>query len=175
MNEVIIVSDSHGLTKELRTITERHETKDKIHCGDSELQVNAEFIVPYQTVKGNCDWNANFLEEKIMEIDGLKIYVTHGHLYGVKSSLQKLQYRAEEVGADIVCFGHSHIAYAEKIGDILYINPGSIRYPNRTKKPTYVALTWEDKANVKVQFYHINGKEITDFPYEKSFDLNELS
>ena len=171
MNEVIIVSDSHGLTKELQSIAARHKTKEKIHCGDSELQVDSEYMAPYQTVKGNCDWNADFPEEQLIEMDGLKIYVTHGHLYGVKSSLLQLQYRAEELGADIVCFGHSHIAYAEKIGDILYINPGSIRYPNRTKKPSYVALSWDDRTNVNVQFYHVNGEEITDFPYEKTFNL----
>lgn len=171
MNEVIIVSDSHGFTEELAMIDSRHETGNKIHCGDSELQVDSPFIKPYQTVKGNCDWNVNFLEEKIIEIAGLKIYVTHGHLYGVKSSLLQLQYRAEELGVDVVCFGHSHIAYAEKIGDILYINPGSIRYPNRRKKPSYVALSWDDAAHVKVQFYHVNGSEITDFPYAENFHL----
>src|SRR5690606_9819854 len=40
--------------------------------------------------KGNCDWDDAFEEEKIVEFEGLRIFVTHGHLYGVKSSLLKL-------------------------------------------------------------------------------------
>jgi len=175
MNEVIIVSDSHGLQKELEEIKQRHATAVKIHCGDSELLASSPNLANYQTVKGNCDWKGNFPEELFLDVNGVKIYVTHGHLYGVKSSLTSIQLRAEEVGAEIVCFGHSHIPFAEKVNNILFINPGSIALPKQTMKPSYVRVTWQDKSKIKVGFHLPNGEVIHDFSYAKSFDLKESS
>ena len=60
--------------------------------------------------------------------------VTHGHLFNVKSGLMKLRYKALEQNANIVCFGHSHILGIEKVDDILFINPGSIRFPREGEK-----------------------------------------
>ena len=43
-----------------------------------------------------------------------------------------LKYKAEEVNADIVCFGHSHVLGAEVIDGRLFLNPGSIRLATGT-------------------------------------------
>ncbi|MBO1002681.1 metallophosphoesterase family protein [Pseudogracilibacillus auburnensis] len=171
MNKVLILSDSHGLTEELTIIKERHHADYYIHCGDSELMKSTPPLNGFTTVKGNCDWKGDFPLEKIVEIGELRFFITHGHLFDVKMSLLHLQYRAQEVEADIVCFGHSHIAYAEKNGEQLFINPGSIRLPKRFKEPSYVLLKWTSAKDVNVTFYHVNGKEITHFPYENQFNL----
>lgn len=171
MHKVLILSDSHGLTSELITLKKRHNVHDYFHCGDSELLESASQLQGFTVVRGNCDWNGDFPLEKIVEIDGLRFFVTHGHLFGVKSSLMKLQYRALEVKADIVCFGHSHIAYAEKIDKQLFINPGSIRLPKKFNIPSYVIVEWTNRDDVSIMFYDRNGAEITSFPYEKSFNL----
>jgi putative phosphoesterase len=114
MHKALIISDSHGLEDELQEIRERHNDVDiAIHCGDSELSADSKFLDGYKIVKGNCDGNANFQEEIVVEFGSFKIYVTHGHLVDVKRSLLGLKYRAQERQADIVCYGHSHIAYAE--------------------------------------------------------------
>lgn len=75
--------------------------------------------------------------------------------------------------ADIVCFGHSHIAYAEKIGEQLFINPGSIFLPRKYPTPSYVLLEWEEPTDISLRFFHVNGDEITDFPYEKKFFIKK--
>src|SRR5699024_3613313 len=129
MKKILLVSDSHGWEEPLQAIAKRHDCHTYIHCGDSELQKSTEALSSYKVVQGNCDRHGNFPNELVIEVDGFRIYVTHGHLYGVKGSLMKLQYRAAEVGAHIVCFGHSHIAYAEEIDQQLFLNPGSIRLP----------------------------------------------
>ncbi|MEI3605884.1 metallophosphoesterase [Pseudogracilibacillus sp. SE30717A] len=173
MNNVLIVSDSHGLTKELEAIKERHQVEKRIHCGDSELPSDAASLHGYLTVKGNCDWQATFSEEHIIEIGGLRFLVTHGHLNDVKSTLLPLQYRAQEVQADIVCFGHTHIAYAEKIGEQLFLNPGSLRLPKYFNIPSYVIVSWEYPTDVTITFYYLNGDVITKFPYEKYFFIKK--
>lgn len=171
MSKVLIVSDSHGLTSELETLKERHQVSEYIHCGDSELTADAAPLNDYQVVKGNCDWQGDFQDELIVEKAGLRFFITHGHLFDVKTTLLKLQYRALEVNADIVCFGHSHIAYAEKIGEQLFINPGSILLPKHFNVPSYVIIEWEVPLEVNVTFYSLEGKEIATFPYNNKFTI----
>jgi putative phosphoesterase len=171
MEKILIVSDSHGLTSELEVIKERHQASLLLHCGDSELTSGAAPLSGFVTVKGNCDWRGDFLEEEIVDHDGLRFLITHGHLHNINYSLLPLTYRALEVGANIVCFGHSHIAYAEKVDEQLFINPGSIRQPRQFAEPSYVLLERESTKEIKVTFYHPNGKEITSFPYNKQFKI----
>jgi len=172
MHKVVIVSDSHGLTDELQEIKTRHDADVYIHCGDSELDLDAPELEGYTTVKGNCDFSSPFPLEEVMEIGGLRFFISHGHITQVKSTLLNLQYRAKELNAEVVCFGHNHIAYAEKIDETIFINPGSIRYPNRIKEPSYTVLEWDSKAAIYCTFYDIDGEELDFLPYQKYFSLS---
>lgn len=170
MNKVLILSDSHGLKKEIQKIIQRHQANEVIHCGDSELEYNAEELSNMIKVGGNCDYDPKFPDDQIKEIDNLKIFVTHGHLYGVKMNLTRLAYRAEEEGAQVICFGHSHIAGAEKIGNQLFINPGSIRMPRKRIEPTYAILEWKTLHHINVKFYTVEGEYVKDLSCEVSLE-----
>lgn len=171
MAKILVMSDSHGLTRRVETIANRHEVDLKIHCGDSELAEDATELAGQVVVRGNCDWGANFPEEKVIDIDGRRILITHGHLYGVKSSLMQLRYRALEVEADIILFGHSHIVHCEQIESQLFINPGSIRQPRNWPERSYCIIDWINSAEINVTFYDIDGNIITRFPFERTFFL----
>ncbi|MEH7116601.1 metallophosphoesterase [Neobacillus vireti] len=161
MSKVLIVSDSHGLTRELEIIRERHldEVDVMIHCGDSELMPTDKSISGYLTVRGNCDFGAEYPLETTVEAAGRKFFITHGHRYSVKSTLMNLKYKAEEVRADIVCFGHSHVMGAEVVAGTLFINPGSIRLPRERFEKTYVILDLQpDKIHMSV--FELTGEEI---------------
>ena len=162
MNRVLIVSDSHGLTNELRQIKDRHHALYNIHCGDSELVEDSPFLHEYITVKGNCDWKANFPKINKITINGVRFLITHGHLHHVKTSLLNLTLAAKEADVDVVCFGHSHIPYVEKIDDQIFINPGSIRLPKQYDKSSYVLLEWNSRKNFCVNFYDLSGNILTD-------------
>src|SRR5699024_5856961 len=95
----------------------------------------------------------------------------HGHLFDIKSSLMKLEYRAQEVGADIICFGHSHVAYAENINGRLFINPGSIRLPRQFPEGSYAKLNWTSSEDIQLESFNIKGEEITNLPYRNKFSL----
>ncbi len=161
--KVLILSDSHGLTKELLDIKERHknDVKFMLHLGDSELSSQSEEMSGFSVVRGNCDFDSNYPNDMIVLLNGLKVYLTHGHLYNVKMSLMNLSYRAREVGASIVCFGHSHIAGAELIDDVLFINPGSFRLPRMRKERTYVILE-VDNNQADVVFYDSEGNTVEE-------------
>lgn len=94
--------------------------------------------IEFHCVAGNCDVGAPN-KEKIIEVCGKVIFLTHGDLYGVKQSYSKILYKAQEYNADIAVFGHTHIPYFEKIDDIILFNPGSVRYTR-----TYGVIEIED-------------------------------
>jgi putative phosphoesterase len=167
MSKILIVSDSHGITKELEVLKERHrnDVDLMIHCGDSELMANERYMEGFAAVRGNCDYDAKYPIDRIEALNGKKIYVTHGHKYSVKTSLMRLHYRAREVGADVACFGHSHILGAEMIDGILFINPGSILLPRERREKTYVILdVLEGKFLLSV--FELNGREIRELARE---------
>jgi uncharacterized protein len=159
--KVLIVSDSHGLTQELEEIKKRHseEVDAFIHCGDSELPPHSSELQNFLYVRGNCDFSKEFPLERIEDISGIRFFITHGHRYNVKMTLMNLYYRAQEINAKIVCFGHSHIAGAESINGTLFINPGSIYLPRMRKEKTYVLLEISD-GKAKVCFYDIQGNKL---------------
>ncbi|PLR98065.1 metallophosphoesterase [Bacillus sp. T33-2] len=175
MAKILIVSDSHGSAGILGKLKARHrqEVDLMIHCGDSELEADDLAISHYTAVRGNCDFHPGFLEEAVEEVNGHRILITHGHRYNVKASLLSLSYRAEEVKADIVCFGHSHQLGAELIKGVLFINPGSILLPRGRRERTYVILELtENHAYIRVFDYDRGELEELNmsFPLLKSGD-----
>lgn len=164
--KVLFISDSHGLTKEVLQIKEQASNIDLfIHCGDSELELDAEELEEFVKVRGNCDTDNRLPDEQTVEINGLNIFITHGHLNQVKAGLNKLAYRAAEINANVIGFGHTHIAGAEKVGNQLFINPGSIRLPRNIPQPTYAIMEWEQIDKISVLFYTLNGEVVDDLTY----------
>jgi putative phosphoesterase len=167
MAKLLIVSDSHGSTELLEEIEKLHgeEVDLMIHCGDSELSEDDAAIRNYKSVKGNCDFLGSFPEDETHLINGVKIFATHGHHYSVKSTLGNLFYKAKELQANIVCFGHSHILGAEMVEDVLFINPGSVRLPRGRTERTYIIL--ELTAGKALLQIHDYGKgELVDLRQE---------
>ena len=174
MSRVLIVSDSHGSTEVLEGIEKLHgnEVDLMIHCGDSELSESDPAIVNFNSVKGNCDFYGIFPDDETHVINGVKIFVTHGHLYSVKSTLVNLYYKAKELQADIVCFGHSHLLGAEMVDDVLFINPGSIRLPRGRAEKSYVILELEN-GKAALRIYDYGHGEIPELRQE--FSLHKRS
>ncbi|MEC5422014.1 metallophosphoesterase [Virgibacillus sp. C22-A2] len=168
MSRVLIISDSHGLTAEIEGIKNRHQADVMIHCGDSELDLDATELNGFLKVAGNCDIDSRYPNEQTPVIGGLTFYVTHGHLDNVKSNLSTLSYRAAEKDAQIICYGHTHIAGAEQIDGQLFINPGSIRLPRNRVEKTYAIMEWESSDNIIVAFHTVSGKKVEELTYRAS-------
>ena len=64
------------------------------------------------------------------ELCGARILLAHGDRYGVKSSLTRLSYRAEELACQAAFFGHTHRAFCGYVGGALLLNPGALREGN---------------------------------------------
>lgn len=150
MRRLLVLSDTHGATDAIdRVLMSAGQVDDVIHLGDYVR--DADFIkakgFTVYSVKGNCDMNSDIVTEQVLHIGSKKIWITHGHNYGVKFSLQRLLYRAMELEADAALYGHTHIAANGYEQGILFLNPGSISQP-RHAKPTYALVEIGD-GNVK--------------------------
>ncbi|WP_100405036.1 metallophosphoesterase family protein [Bacillus solitudinis] len=168
--KALIMSDSHGWSEQVIEVVKRHEKEVDVvfHCGDSELEQQSTALKNIIVVKGNCDFGSDFSEEREETVQGVKFYIAHGHHYNVKMSLDLITYRGEEKQADIVCFGHTHIATSFQKNGTVYINPGSLRLPIRPKTQTYCICGVEDET-ITVRFYTREGEEVTELKtqYEK--------
>ena len=137
--KILVFSDSHSNSHNVRAAIELNRAKCDciVFLGDGvkDMQYIKEQYpqIPFFIVKGNCDLFAKDVEEeKLLSLGDFNILITHGHLYGAKSGYVRLAYRARELGADAVFFGHTHVPFDNivEIGDkrIHLFNPGSIGY-----------------------------------------------
>lgn len=131
---ILVFSDSHHDCKICADVINRIIGVDMIlHAGDhaeDAKRLSRLFPeIPLHFVAGNCDFDGG-AKESVIEADGKKIFLTHGHLYRVKNELEytSLFERAKALGCDCAVFGHTHLGLCEVRGGITLLNPGSIRY-----------------------------------------------
>ena len=77
--------------------------------------------MPVRFVAGNCDFLADAGREECFSLGGARLFVAHGDRYGVKYGLERLSYRAEELGARAALFGHTHAPFAGYAGGVLLV------------------------------------------------------
>ena len=107
-----------------------------IHLGDfyEDARVMAEEYphIPMVHVPGNCDrYRVSPGEPEIIvtKIGGVDMYLTHGHLHGVKMTLGNLLREARKCNVKAVLYGHTHVADCFMEEDGLWVlNPGSCNY-----------------------------------------------
>lgn len=130
---IAVVSDTHRGMKYIKLAKDIIKKADiLIHLGDNieDAEVlKQSFDGEVYVVAGNCDYSVKYPKERIIEVNGRKIFFTHGDLYGVKSSINNIYYRGRELQADIVLFGHTHEQLIEKEDGITLMNPGSLSLP----------------------------------------------
>ena len=138
--KILVLSDSHRAMHEMRKAVQKEKPDMIIHLGDHLLdaeKLSEEFPdIPIEMVDGNCDSSFASME-KLIEVEEKKIFICHGHAYGVKHDLGPLKEAALEKGADIVLYGHTHIPYYDFDGRIHIMNPGSAGAAHYPQKEGY--------------------------------------
>ncbi|GAJ26004.1 phosphoesterase [Liquorilactobacillus sucicola DSM 21376 = JCM 15457] len=129
--KILVVSDNHGDHKILDKLIAKYDgvVDAMFHCGDSELEPDDKIFEHFAVVTGNCDYDPEFAEYLVQDINGTRVLLTHGHLLGVNLGLARLSLFAQEKQAQIALFGHTHRLGVEYINGCLYLNPGSISFP----------------------------------------------
>ena len=143
-----IVSDTHMINSNIDLAIPYLKKCDLIlHAGDNfedSKYIHKETKVDIIAVKGNCDFE-HVEDEILFEIENKNIFLTHGHKYNVNFGIEELQQKAQNVDADIVVFGHTHIPLNIEKNGVLYLNPGSISLPRqKSQEKTFLILQIEE-------------------------------
>lgn len=135
--KVLVFSDSHGSVDPMCQAVELHRPDVVLHLGDTAR--DAEDLQRYfpaldiRAVRGNCDgWGTDAPETMQFKLDGVSVFMTHGHRYSVKYTLDSLANAVHFSGAKLGLFGHTHQSEYKKMGDAVLFNPGSVGMGRRT-------------------------------------------
>lgn len=146
---IYILSDTHGHVDGFLDKLDEIGRPDRIFflgdCVEDGELIRDRLDIDTTIVRGNNDYhNKIYRDEEVVIIEDYKILLTHGHLYDVNFDISNIYYRAEELGCDIVFFGHTHRPL--KVNDrLLILNPGSVSYPRGLgNEKTFIKLIIED-------------------------------
>jgi putative phosphoesterase len=128
---ILVVSDTHRDRYALRRALLAQPTAEVvIHLGDGEEEANEmKLNFPekmFLQVRGNCDWGSALPAEGIAQLEGKRIFYTHGYTYNVKFGLYEAVSAARAKKADVLLFGHTHNPMTEYRDGLYIMNPGSL-------------------------------------------------
>ena len=130
MLKAAVFSDTHGNNFPMLEAARQAKADVFIHLGDHDrdarLLRQAFPDTPLYSVCGNCDINPLSPERLTVGLGPVKAFLTHGHLYNVSPwQADSLVYAAQEQGASLALFGHTHRAVYEQLGGVTLVNPGT--------------------------------------------------
>ena len=127
---ILVFSDSHGTKNGMLDAVQLESPSLILHLGDSIRDctiINTAYPeVPLRSVKGNCDYGSAGLDMDEFVFGGKRFFMTHGHLFGVKTGKVSVINAATYRAADVLLFGHTHIPYYSVLENLTIVNPGSI-------------------------------------------------
>ena len=134
--KILVFSDSHSYRNLMKLFMENVKPDAVIHLGDyvdDGEEISRKYPdLPFYQVPGNCDAYrcSPFMKlELTKKIGGVKMLLTHGHTYHVKSGPEYLLAEAECQQVDAVLYGHTHqpVCYQAEEG-FWVLNPGTCGY-----------------------------------------------
>jgi putative phosphoesterase len=119
---IFVLADTHD--KLPANIEAMAATADEIwHLGDvcdpGVLQTIETFGPPVTVVRGNCDGNFDWPITVDLKRNGIRFRLVHippGH---------------PPENVEVVLHGHTHVPRNERLGGVLFLNPGCVTRPNR--------------------------------------------
>ncbi len=128
--KIAVFSDTHGVTSPMVKAVKQVCPDALVHLGDYERDTAVllkEFPdLPLYNVCGNCDYSPSAPNCLTVQFGPVKAFLTHGHLYHVDyGHIDSLVYAAQEAGAQLALYGHTHVPLHEDIGGVKVLNPGT--------------------------------------------------
>ena len=158
-----VVSDTHMTRMSIalpQALTEEFRKVDLIlHLGDwvdMEIYEQLAMLAPVEGIAGNNDGQEiiqRFGERKIIELDGLRIGMVHGHTpYSGKGTDGNALKAFSDEQVDCILFGHSHQPLMRNEKGILLFNPGS---PTDKRRENLYSFGLMDIENGQISARHV--------------------
>lgn len=141
---IIVLSDTHR--QRMGFIGEMIELEKPglvLHLGDNVEDgedIFRSFGIKTLIVRGNGDLDFDYPYDRIVNIEGKRIFMTHGHKYNVKKDFMNLYNKGVDVEADIVLYGHTHVPVNTEENGIIIMNPGSPSMPRQRQRIKTIGL-----------------------------------
>ena len=163
--DYLVLSDTHGHERLLRRVANTINFRpagilflgDGLRDMDALSDIPSLRDVPLYAVSGNCDYffsmHAGEPLSRLLVLGTHKIYMTHGHQLGVRGGLDAAVQTALAAGADVLLYGHTHVAYQQMLRTtdadgketfLLIANPGSLGEPRDGMGARFGVLTLTD-------------------------------
>lgn len=177
--KVLVMSDTHGNienAKNILNIVIPEGVEVVLHCGDyvSDARLIKKFYpqIEVYSVYGNCDVGFGGAYSEVVTLEGVSIYMSHGHKYGVKwGDYEEVAIDAIAHEATVAVCGHSHKAYLKKEQGVWIMNPGSLTLPRDSKYPSYGILELKDGHVKEVKIMQLQeGNVIRKHPISDYFN-----
>ncbi len=117
--KLLVLSDTHGRSDRVKKLLETHGDADTVcFLGDGIRDISREDCrrqgQALVCVQGNCDLffggEKEYSSELLLNLGEYTVMMMHGHLHWVKSGLDRAIRHAAEKGANVLLYGHTHIA-----------------------------------------------------------------
>ncbi|MGA2179504.1 MAG: metallophosphoesterase family protein [Verrucomicrobiota bacterium] len=139
-----VISDTHGfLDPKVPEIFAG--VSHILHAGDiggDSIIVELEAIAPVTAVLGNTDGSPTFRITEVVALAQRKFLVHH--IVNPHALKENLQFQIARERPDAVVFGHTHKAFCETIGGVLYLNPGYAGKPKFGAERTVAILRGQE-------------------------------
>ena len=134
--KVLILSDAHvpdrepEIPKKVREFVSSQAPYDLVlYAGDLTGPEVLEWLKglgdEVKVVKGNMDY-LPLPEEELVDLDGIKLLLIHGHQVRPRGNLKALSAIAKSKGAKVIVHGHLHKPLVSEEGGVVHLNPGSV-------------------------------------------------
>jgi putative phosphoesterase len=144
--KILVISDTHGDTNKAEEAIRLNKGINLIiHLGDyfrdAQKLSNLFPNIPMEYIYGNSDFMIDDVPaEKMLDVCGKRIFITHGHRYSVKWDYDKLFKKAEDQHADMLLFGHTHVPEIINKDKYYVLNPGSTSDPRDESDESYAII-----------------------------------
>ena len=166
---LLVISDTHGYLDAARSVVRELGPWDHVvHLGDSALDavaLAAELGIDILALRGNNEYPESppSKDALVFEAGGVGFYALHGHDLdvnhwdaGLDRDLAAIARRADEAGARVALFGHTHVPLVRTLNQVLLVNPGAMSLGDQKK--TYAEITVDDgRVQAKIREW---GKKI---------------
>ena len=121
---IVVISDSHGRNEVFTQLREMYPTASAyLHCGDSECPASE--LDGFVSIQGNNDLYFDYPKQIILDLDGIRLLLIHGHQYPMYAVTEKLIEKAINEDYQLVLYGHTHVYKVTQYKNIVLVKSTS--------------------------------------------------
>jgi|GEM_PF-3318660 Predicted phosphoesterase len=161
----LAIYNTRGMVAPLEMLRKRHlEHCDLfIHCGNSMVDYQNEFIEGYVVIKGSDDFDQHFLRDYMIETYDQRILIVNNIDYRAQDGFERLTEFVKSLYDRItivICAAKEH-GYSSMVDDIIYVCPGDANLKNEN---SYVIIE-TDEEGTQVNIFDIDTSELKNSNY----------